>query len=181
MIYTYKTPYYLQEALKKEIESITSDMEFKRPKSEGLVPLAVYLQALPVPKRADAPPGQEAYQGTIDYSDDEPEESVTNCPWCKVMFDGGNVSAPEGDQSCDVVIAFGIYDNDLNNQGHQYLLNLIDRIYTRFAKNPILDHQYTCSGEFDWALQDEDTYPYYFGALVTSFTFKGIRRENDLT
>ena len=54
-----QTPLFLQEALKKEIEKITSDLRFMKPESNQRVPLHVFAQKLPIPQPIEEiqPPG----------------------------------------------------------------------------------------------------------------------------
>lgn len=170
-------PLFFQKALVEEIKIITEGMRFCSPKGGERVAMNVYNQALPIPfKRTEI----EYDNNTIDYQDGE-EESIFQCPWCIVKIDGGQIQGINEMQKIDVGICFGIFDDSQENQGHMEILNLIQRVYERFAVNPILAGQYTCQGEFEWALQEEDTYPYFFGAIGTSFQFRGYRRENKFT
>lgn len=169
-----KTPLFLLQALVNEIKTITEGMLFHTPKSTKLTSLEVYEQSLPIPTKSQ----EGEVCDSIDYEDGEEEEAVFKCPWCTVKVDGGNIPGINEMQSVDVVICFGIYNENENNQGHHEILNLFQKVYERFAVNPLLDSQYTCTGEFEWGLQDEDTYPYFFGAIGTTFKFTGYRREN---
>lgn len=171
-----RTPLFFQKALVEEIKKITSDMRFQNPGGEELLELSVFAQSLPIPGRKQDAGNQEEYQ-SIEYSVSETEEAVFNCPWCVVKLEGGSIPEINGFQHIEVSICFGVYNPDKDNKGHEELLNLIQRVYQRFACDPLLDRQYTCSGEFEWALQEEDTYPYYFGAITTTFKFMGYRRE----
>ena len=170
-----KTPLFCQEALVKEVVRITADMRFQNPKGGEPLSLCVFPQTLPVPqKRKEAPlEGQD----TIEYQEGEEEEAIFQCPWCLVKIDGGKVPEINGGQEVSFGICFGVFRDDARNQGHREILNLISRVYERFAKNPLLDSQYTCTGVFQWNLAEEDTYPYFFGAIATGFIFSGYRRE----
>ena len=155
-------PLFFQKALVEEIKIITEGMRFRSPKGSERIFMNVYSQALPIPlKRTET----EYESNTIDYQDGE-EESIFQCPWCIVKIDGGQIPGINEIQKIDVGME---------------ILNLIQKVYERFAVNPILAGQYTCLGEFEWALQEEDTYPYFFGAIGTSFQFRGYRRENKFT
>ncbi len=170
-----KTPLFCQEALVREVERITADMRFQNPKGGDLLPLRVFSQSLPVPQKKEG--GSLSGEDTIEYQDGEEEEAIFQCPWCLVKIDGGKVPEINGGQEVSFGICFGVFRDDVRNQGHREILNLISRVYERFAKNPLLDGQYTCTGTFQWNLAEEDTYPYFFGAIAASFTFTGFRRE----
>lgn len=174
-----RTPFFLLRELVKEVERITEDMRFQKPGNMGeekeSVRLQVFQQALPIAQREEG--GEEDRAETIDYLEGN-EDPVYRCPWAMVKADSGEIRGVNANQSVTVAVCFGIFDDSPENQGHQTILNLIERVYERFARDPILAKSYTCACDFEWALQDEDTYPYYFGAIGMSFEFAGIRREN---
>ena len=175
MINRAQTVVFFQDDFKKEIEKIADDMLFFQPGTDELSKLRVFKQALPIPQR-------EAFETdmseTIEYADDSEEKSVFKCPWCLIKLDGGIVKGIGAVQEVGVAICFGIYNPSPQNQGHMEILNLIQRVYQRFAVNDSLAEKYFCQGNFEWALQDEDTYPYFFGAISTSFTMEGFQRED---
>ena len=75
----------------------------------------------------------------------------------------------------------GVIDRDFNNQGHKDVLNIIQKIYERFAKNAILAQKYECVMPIEWALQDEESFPYFFGGMALNFETIPIRREDPYT
>lgn len=170
-----KTPFFCQDALIEEVRRITGDMRFVNPKGGERIPIRVFAQALPVPRKSSLE--LTVGEDTIDYLDGEEEEAIFQCPWCVVKIDSGQIPEINGRQTVNFGFCFGIFNDAEENQGHRELLNLIFRIYERFARNPLLGSQYTCTGVFQWNLAEEDTYPYYFGAIATGFTFSGFRRE----
>jgi hypothetical protein len=61
-------------------------------------------------------------------------------------------------------------------------MNAIDRITRRFCEEPTIGipghKSFRCLPEMQWDLQDEDTYPYYFGGVELKFWVpKPGRRE----
>lgn len=178
-----RTPLYFQKALEKEIGNIAKDMLFARPRKAGekkeLAHIKVFRQSLPIPRRKEPESLPDDCRGTIDYVDGEEEEPVLQCPWAVVKIDGGSIPSINGMQTVKAAVCFGIFNDSEDNNGHEEILNLIQRVYERFAKDPVLDCQYTCQGEMEWSLQEEDTYPYFFGAIALTFTFTGFRREFD--
>lgn len=172
-----RTPLFALKALVKEVQSITEEMRFHSPGKIELAPVSVFEQSLPIPERIDTPLENEDYQ-TIDYQEEAEEEGIFKCPWCVVKLENGSIPGINEMQEVTFAICFGIFNDSLENNGHMEIMNLIQRVYERFSVDPILDGQYTCTGAFEWAVQDEDTYPYYFGAIMTGFKFQGFRREN---
>lgn len=172
-----KSPVFLQEALIEEMKRITEDMLFRAPKKEELVKMEVFGQSLPIPKIEDTGVGPD--NDLINYTDDQMADPIFKCPWCTVKVQSGAITEIDGPQRVEVVICFGIFDDDYKNKGSQQILALINRVYERFSIDPILDKQYTCTGTFEWALQEEreDTFPYFYGGIITTFNFSGYRRE----
>ena len=174
-----KTPLLFQRALAREVEEIAKDMLFQVPQKGkggiGEAHIQAYCQNLPIPRRK-AEDGAGEYQDSIDYEDQE-EDAVLKCPWAVVKIGGGEIKGSNGEQMVKTAISFGIYNQSEENKGHEEVMNLIQRVYERFAKDPILDRQYIHKGDFEWALQEEDTYPYFFGAISMTFSFSGFRRE----
>ena len=80
--------------------------------------------------------------------------------------------------SC-ILLNFGVYDPDKSNNGYLDILHMIETIRQRFFKNPILNHRYECESKMEWALQDEESYPYNFGSLSMNFLTAPIEREDE--
>ena len=171
-----KSPVFLQRALQDEIIKITQNMKFHAPGTEELQQIKVYRQRLPIPGKKES---AQEYSG-IEYSEDEQEEGIFKCPWCTVEISEGSVTEIDGDQTVSIIVKFGIYNNSTENTGHEDILSLIFALYRRFATDPILDRQFIYKGTFNWGLNDEDVYPYYFGAATMDFSFCGFRRESSL-
>jgi len=64
-------------------------------------------------------------------------------------------------------------------QGHKDVLNIIARLYERFAKVPVLNGKYTIQYPVLWALQGEESYPFYFGGMNLTFEIAAVRREDE--
>ena len=79
----------------------------------------------------------------------------------------------------------GIYDYEPSNRGHIDVFNTIDRIRQRFERNQLLRKQYMRlqSDQYPmrWAVPDDDTFPYFFGALEMFFAIPKIETEDKLT
>lgn len=168
------TPLNLQDDLVAELKTLFEPFLYKIPPDlENLdtedgettasvkrVPLNVYSQALPV------------------QQSDEEEDPV---PYLIVRLSSG--ADPGGESSFNtvkLVIIIGIWDDSLDNQGHRDVLNIIQKIYERFSKNPCLNHRAAYTGEFNWAAQEDGYFPYFFGACSMSFNIAAIRREDPL-
>lgn len=170
----------LQKQLAGELEKIMQDMLFQQPDSTELVKMKAYRQALPIPQRIEK---------TYPYnSDDLPDEESGYkmgypFPWALIKLDRGTVEGIGGNQKISVLIIFGIFNDSLENTGHEAITIMIERVMERFSKDPLLAGQMTAAPVdenhmFNWSLQDEDTYPYFYGALEMAFWMPGFQRED---
>mgnify|MGYP001530422173 FL=1 len=79
------------------------------------------------------------------------------------------------------------YDRNPNRQGYRDVLHIIQEIYGRYAKNPLVRIKADSGGArggpwsvkypIKWVTQQEDTHPYYFGAMSLKFEAPAVRQE----
>ena len=183
------TPIDLQDALIQEIETLTKDMSFKQYGLEGKVyGVTAYKQDLPIPQKQES-------EGTDESGDLFPDENagessdehgVYNFPWAIVKLDTGSTSLPSPApmyQHVNVIIIIGIYEDANDRSGYWGVMNVMQRIMERFAKQPLLNKRFTAEpvdekSMFRWSLQDEDTHPFYYGALEMAFNMQSFIRED---
>lgn len=152
------TPIILQDALLEEMEELFKDYVYKTP-SGGRIPLNVFPQNLPV-----------------NETDDE-EDPI---PYLIIrLMDGEDEGSRESFHAVNLMVSIGIWDDELNAQGHKDVMNIIQKIYQRFHENPDLNHIASFQGGFHWALDNENCYPYYFGGCSMSFGIAAVRREDE--
>lgn len=139
------TPQILQEELKEFLEEVSKDIEWKD-LDGNRTSLTICRQNLQ--KR--------------DTDEDDP------FPYCIIRIVNGESSAVElVDNSIRVLLIFGIHDDALENTG-ELMFSLINRIIDRLSENNILKTFYQ-DGKIEWAIDDEDTYPYFFGGMNLKF------------
>lgn len=153
------TPLMLQDLLAEEIKVILKDYLYRTPAGER-VPMKVFTQNIPV------------------NQNDEDEDPI---PYVIIRLNSGEDNGT-GDSfnTVNLVIIVGIWDDSSEAQGHRDVLNVIQKVYERFHKDPNLRNKAVYSGKFDWALQEDTYYPYHFGACSLSFHIAAIRREDPL-
>lgn len=168
----------LQDALVHELDQLFAGDIFKNPRNEGQK-LKAYSQWLPVPDAA------KMSEEDIDPALIEEGLGITNqisesqfFPYVIVRVEGGEIEEAEASQKIDVTLLFGSWDDNRDNQGNKTILHMIQKVYERFSKNPILDNEYECLGKMKWVVQDEDSWPYYFGGMELKFETIAIRRED---
>lgn len=167
----------LQDDLVEELRRLFEPFLYKAPPD---------ISELEEPESGDGNTGQAIRRVPLRiYPQDLPvqlsEEEQDPVPYIIVRINGG--ADPGGESSfhtVKLVLVIGIWDDDRNNQGHKDVLNIIQKIYERFSKNPCLNSRSVYTGQFDWALQEDSCFPYYFGACSMSFYISAIRREDPL-
>lgn len=157
----------LQDDLIEELKNVLKNELFKNEyydpdnkSSSEYIPLNFFAQSLPIESSRE-------------------DEEDTHFPYVIVKLDNGTVPDADSPHEVKVVIVIGLYDNDNKNQGHRDVLHIISMIYERFAKQPMLIHKYVAKESFNWALQDEETHPYYFGGIELSFDIPAIKKEDE--
>lgn len=169
------TPTFLQDALQTELQTLFDGLRLEDPYGKR-VPVNVYKQFLPVPVAKEIP-------DTV--TDMELEEGIYNTesvtvpfPYIIVRLEDGIVSKIDREQTVHVNLLFGVIDRNPDNQGYKDVLNLIQRIMERFEKNPGLAGTYACLHPIEWVLQEEGSYPYFFGGMAMTFETAPIVRED---
>lgn len=151
------TPIELIDELAEEYKRLFRDYLYKNPLGED-VPISVYKHALP-----------------INETDDEADP----VPWIIVRLNSGeDKGTGDSVNTVKLVTIICVWDDSLDSQGYRGVLNIIQKIYQRFATSPNLNGKAAFKGEFDWVLQEDDYYPYYFGACSLEFNIAAIRRED---
>lgn len=153
------TPIILQDALVEEIKRLFKDYLYKQPGTNERVPINVFPQNIPVPE-----------------SDDEDDP----IPYIIVRVNKGNDEGTrDSNHTVKILFIIGIWDDARDAQGHRDVLNIIHKVYARFKITPNLNNIAVCTGGFDWALQEDGYYPYFFGACSLDFHIAALRREDE--
>lgn len=172
----------LQQAVMKDLENLFSGSRYKTP-FKTMEPPKAYAQQLP---QFDA-------QEVDDFF-----------PYIIVRLDKGGVETPTSPHKADLMIIVGIFDDgteaytgekevpepgeqpsfvgddgwDKRNFGHMAVLEAMERIQTHYEMEPALENgKFYFDGPFHWVMQDEDSYPYYFGICEMSFTLAAPRKK----
>lgn len=147
----------LQDALAEDVGRILKGIGTKNVFGENVDGVNVYKQDLPI------------------VQSDEDDESKF-FPYAIVRLYDGRTEDDDSPWTVTADIHLGVYDADLDNQGHQHVATMIQRIANRFAAEPLLDKKYRAQQDMEWALQDENTHPYFFGGMRIKFSVPKIGR-----
>lgn len=149
----------LQDALVKETKELLKDVWAKNSLGED-VQTQVFPQRLPV------------------MTEDEDDETKL-FPYAIVRLGDAKTARDEDTWHVTVDWLLGVYDDERKGQGHLYILTMIERITDRFIAEPLLDHRYRAEQDMETVLQDEDTYPFYFGGVEITFSIPKVGRRDE--
>lgn len=90
---------------------------------------------------------------------------------------GSDEGTRESPHIARVVIIIGNWDDNKDSQGYRSVMSAITRIYKRFEETPALEHA-VFSGKFEWALQQDGYFPYWFGVCELEFNIPAVRRKD---
>ncbi|MFG6383461.1 MAG: hypothetical protein K1V96_04295 [Lachnospiraceae bacterium] len=168
---------FLQNELAEELKKIFVDFRLKD--SEGKASsINIFEQLLPMPKSANLEniPPELLENGTA-----EEVTAFDPCPYIIVRIQDGEIEDENSAQLVNLNLLIGVYEPNYDKQGHRDVLNIIAKIYERFAKEPMLNGKYTIQYPILWNLQEEEFYPFYFGRMDLTFEVAAIRREDPYT
>lgn len=165
---------FLQSELTEELKKILSGFQLKNPQGEKSN-INIYEQLLPMPESLNQ--GEIAPELLENGLADE-QTDPDPYPYIIVKIEDGEIKDENSAQMVNITLLIGIYEPDYDKQGHKDILNIVAKIYERFAKMPVLNGKYTLQYPILWTLQEEETYPYYFGGISLIFEIAKIRRED---
>lgn len=161
------TGLWLQHDLKKELEVIFQDFYLEdmegRKKS-----LRIFEQELPL---------LEAVPESSIMPISEQEKEDTLFPHINIKLIEGQIAENSGNM-IKLQLIIGVFDNQQERNGHKDVLNIIQKIEERFAKNRVLNKKYILTYPMRWVLSDEEQYMYYFGGLEMKFETFAIQKED---
>lgn len=148
-----------QEELAQEVGNILKDIVTVNAAGERVSGINVYKQNLPIITSGEEDDSKFFPYAIVRLYEGETEDDDT--PWT---------------DTADIL--FGVYDQDESNQGHQHIMVMCQRVLDRFAAEPLLARKYRAEQDMEWAIQAEDTYPYYFGGVRIKFSVPKIGRRD---
>ena len=83
-------------------------------------------------------------------------------------------------QTVDFSLIVCAYDTGLDREGWQDVANIKEDIIQRVCKAPYFGGAFTVLKPITWALQEDDTHPYYFGACTLTCTAPAMTQDEQL-
>lgn len=150
-----------QDELCKKIEDILKDVQTRNTAGDKVSGVTAYKQWLP-----------------IVTADDEDESQFF--PFAIVRLMDGTTPDDDTPWLVSVTIILGVHDTNTTGIGYQHISVMIQRIIDEFAAEPLLARMFRAQPDVTWALQDEDTYPFYYGSLKMTFNLPKIARREPI-
>ena len=151
------TPRTLQKAIQTDLEDLLANRLFKTPDGGKAAP--------------------KAYRQFLPYRESDEDEDPF--PYIEVRIAGGNQKDQSSALKVQVFLVIGIYDDDHENNGSDSVLEIIEVIQKHYEETPLLAGQFVCDTEespIEWDLQEEQSWPYFFGIMSLVFSTPASRR-----
>lgn len=149
-------PIFLPTALEKRLEEVFMHTKFKSSRDGEDVSLNIFTQSLP--KRS--------------------KNEASLYPYVIVQLSEGEQSTESSIDQVKVMFVIGVFDEDNQNQGHQHVMRIINDISQNLKQNPNIEGQYQLSYPYRWVIHDEDTSPYFFGGIETTWEVSTYSRND---
>lgn len=147
----------LQENLKSEIKEMLKHFKLKNSKSE-LVEINYYSQYI----------SQSSYQ-----------EESSEFPYIIVKILNGEDSISENNSDVTALIIMGVFDDNLDYQGHKDIIRIIEKIRVKFLENYTIGGRFSVKSQIKWAVNEDDFYPYFFGAIETNWSIPKVMPQSN--
>ena len=93
---------------------------------------------------------------------------------------GGTVKNDDGPQEVEFSLIICAYDEGLERDGYQDVANIKEDIIQRLCTRPYFGGCFTVLKPIAWAMQNDDTHPYYFGACNLVCTAPAMTQDTEL-
>lgn len=156
------TPQLCQDALVEMIQELFDGKKFNG--QEGRKPLTVFKQDLPIPEEID----------------DDADLDKAQAPYIVVRMSGGEIKDEDSPQVVEFSLVVCCYDTGRDREGYQDVANIKEDIIQRVCTAPYFGGAFTILKPITWALQQDDTHPYYFGACILNCTAPAMTQDTEM-
>ena len=141
----------MQDALCDELRNLFDGRKFNG--QGGLKALKVFRQNLPIDTGLD----------------EDTDTDAAASPYIVVLLEGGKIYNPKDAKVVSTTLTVCCYDEGNERDGFRDVQNILEAIEQHFCVKPFFGGAFTVlkghEHYFEDALQMDDTWPYYFGAL----------------
>lgn len=153
------TPKMAQTAMAETVRLVFKDKKFNSP--TGPKSLNVFEQDLTVPED----------------SDEDVDTELAVMPYVIVRLSGGEVKDEHSTQTVEMTLIVGAYDNSGKRSGWGEVLNILEDLMKYFCSVRSIGENSHILLPIEWAMQEDDSQPYYFGALRITVTVPAYTTE----
>lgn len=157
-----RTPNLCQDAMVEMLEELFEGKKYIG--QEGRKGLKVYKQDLPVPQENDV----------------DADTDAAAAPYIVVKMNGGQIETDDSPQTMEISLIICTYDAGYDRQGWLDVANIKEDIVQRVCTKPYFGGIFTIPKPVTWAMQDDDTSPYYFGAVTFNATAPALTQDTEL-
>lgn len=157
-----ETPRLCQMALRELLEELFKGKKYNGP--AGLRAVGFYEQEIPMPTQSD-------------YDADTEDAPA---PFIIVRSEAGKIPDDDSPQIMDMSIIMCTYDNSTQRTGWQDVVNMRERIIQKICSEPYFGGAFTIKKPISWAMQQDDTHPYYYGVITLKVTAPALSQDTAL-
>ncbi len=157
------TPQLCQDALIEMLEELFAGKKFSG--QEGRKKLTVYKQNLPIPRR---------------QKDKKADTDAASAPYIVVEMHEGAIPDNDSPQLVEFSVVICAYDKGTDREGYQDVANIKEDIIQRVCARPYFGGVFTVLKPITWALQQDETPPYYYGAVSLICTAPAMTQDTEL-
>lgn len=153
------TPQLCQDAFVKMLRELFKGKLYNG--QQGRKELTIFKQDLPIPEEND-----------MDADTDE-----AYAPYIVVRMTGGEIADDNSPQVVEFSLVICAYDMGRDRSGYQDVTNIKEDIIQRACTAPYFGGSFTIQKPIAWALQQDDTNPYYYGAITMNCTVPAMTQD----
>lgn len=157
-----RTPQLCQDALVEMLVELFDGKKYNG--QEGRKALNIFKQDLPVPEDNDA----------------DVDTDAAAAPYIVARMTGGEIVDDNEPQKVEFTLIMCAYDTGGAREGYQDVANIKEDIVQRVCTAPYFGGAFTILKPIVWAMQQDDTHPYYFGACTLTCTAPAMTQDTEL-
>ena len=101
-------------------------------------------------------------------------------PYIVVRMAGGEIKDDDSPQTVEFSLVICAYDTGRAREGYRDVANIKENIIQRICSAPYFGGAFTILKPIAWAMQNDDTHPYYFGACTLLCTAPAMTQDTEL-
>lgn len=119
------------------------------------------------------------FPDAVPIHDDQDADDIDDFNYIVVKPSSGSQQTRDDYATERIDLYIGVYSEAYDGSGNEILQEAMERIIEHFSANVILNERYMSLMPIEWALDNEDRYPYYFGMVSLTFSVPTNSMEDD--